>query len=647
MPFARAELPGMGPQSSGCSCSVDTGLWVNLYNEIYDDVAEKMKQTGLFFNEEHVKHEASKRFMLHVYLPDIKSVVKEWRGDKVMDGTVYDVTNHGLEIVWKGERITAEYEFVLKRRSMGLEDPDETRTFYRAQKKILASPNADVWFPVHEKADGEDRIRYAAHWVRDGNRVRAETHRIAGDRDLSLKEARQVIREKVGSYAPHETSKTDASFVFSNIQEADHRRKTLQAQYDHNIKQQKDIISPQDIDIKMVHVEKIYNPNRQVDAYPAEHRVIRDAADTLLHSSQRITKDTTTASVAFASFLRESFRKKKRIDARSTIKNIESRRQQKAKEKFISQKILSFFRQSQPERPEGKIRHKVAHWMRRLENNVDTQHVVHAVANMSAGIRKRIVLLSDIVSKFFPWTRGATGTLEGGAAKRRTQSIKEKQGEREREFKKAGWFIKLFKRENDKQAVEEHWNIICKVQPLKAEKISPFYTMLRALAAKLQIFPVASKREGIEITTQQVKEKQELMSEEMLPEDNHLVREKSIDMFETTSDFFVSALLWYVLYEADVVNFDAQNPSLVDEKNINVSIHQYKTEKLVQSTAGGNWILFSIIWYLAMIREQGKRQGVKQKKKGGSKKKTIIWDRNTTNPPAILPQHNIIFVFRS
>lgn len=222
--FNGKNMPAIaevGSASDGaCSCRVNSGLWIDLHNEIYTELEQESRSQGKTITEEvkkDLKREASKRFMLQVYLPDVKHIVMERRGDMVMNGSVvYDVTDHGLELEWKGKRVTAEYEFIIKRREKGTENTEESKTFYLAQQAMMTSPNAEAWFPVHEKnKNGEYQIRYANYWKRVGNQVLTKTVRIADERtDLSLAEAQEVIRQQTSNRFL-ETQATPEAYVFS------------------------------------------------------------------------------------------------------------------------------------------------------------------------------------------------------------------------------------------------------------------------------------------------------------------------------------------------------------------------------------------------------------------------------------------------
>lgn len=644
MPFARAEVPGMSQQSSGCSCSVDTGLWVDLYHEIYDDVEKEMRETGSPFHENLAKQEASKRLMLRVIVPDVRAIRSERSGKAVIEyEDEYKITDQGLMVNWNGKVVSAEQLFVSKRRSMGREDPDETRTFYSAQEKILASSHAEVWFPVHHKVDGEDHIRYAAHWVRDGSRVLAEMHRIGGeDRGLSLREARQVIQEKVRSYAPHETHETDASSVLSNIPVVDHGGETRQAQHEHNQKTQKEVFLDSNNDRKPIPAENIIHADHRAKTGFAEHQVIRDATDTLVQSAYSIKKDIRSTARSLAHYLQETTGIRRKTAFQKNRKEHQGDTHVQAKEKQRSpffQKLEPFLRPFQFKK-QRTVKER---------NTSPLQRERHLRIKINT---RGIVSLRNAVSELLLWPVSIIGMFQGEVERHMTQSMEKKGKQWKREAISVRWFMKLFKRGHNKQPAHEHGNITERVQPLKAEKlvaekkrlverISPFYTMLHALAAKLRMFPGVLDRYGAESVTQHAKKKQDLPSEGVLPDDNRLDRETPIYFFETINSFFFAAILWYVLHEADAINTDTQSLYHVDEKHMDVPVRQYKTEKLEQSATGGNWILFSIIWYLAMIREQGLKQVYSsqftvQRKKG----KKIKSDFR-------LPSQGVIFAFRS
>jgi len=193
-------------------CTICVSSWIERYEEIEKDV----QNSGTVTSEPEIKQEARKRFMLNVYVPDVRSIVPEKRGDKEIPGEKdYIVTDQGVMVETNDGPVSAEYLFITKRQEKGLEDTGETATIRAALNHIQSSSTAEVYFPVHNQTDGVDQVRFVAHWKREGDRVKAEMIRIKSDGpDSSMDDA----HARIASMVQHdftETRKSERSFVFS------------------------------------------------------------------------------------------------------------------------------------------------------------------------------------------------------------------------------------------------------------------------------------------------------------------------------------------------------------------------------------------------------------------------------------------------
>jgi hypothetical protein len=99
---------------------------------------------------------------------------------------------------------------------------------------------------------------------------------------------------------------------------------------------------------------------------------------------------------------------------------------------------------------------------------------------------------------------------------------------------------------------------------------------------------------------------------------------------ETVSDFAFSFVLWRFL----VVNEHEPERKVMEDQPTEV-----KEAMNEESAPQGNWLLFAIIWYLAMLREQG-HAGLPVKKKKTKKTRLL---RFTNEDALIVPVREVMF----
>lgn len=196
-------------------CNVSVSCWI----ENYEEIEEGVRSSGTFSTEPEIKQEASKRFTLNSFVPDVRSIVKERSGAKeVAAEKDFLVTDQGVMVETNAGLVSAEDLFITRRQKKNLEDVDESETLRAAFTSIISSPTAEVYFPVHNKTDGVDQVRYVSHWKREGNKVKAKMIRIdEGGTDKSMKDAHTIISELVGDGFT-ETRRSERHYVFSKIQ---------------------------------------------------------------------------------------------------------------------------------------------------------------------------------------------------------------------------------------------------------------------------------------------------------------------------------------------------------------------------------------------------------------------------------------------
>jgi len=142
-------------------------------------------------------------------------------------------------------------------------------------------------------------------------------------------------------------------------------------------------------------------------------------------------------------------------------------------------------------------------------------------------------------------------------------------------------------------------------------------------------FPVEEQQKAIEKEKEMVEEKivqiwEVIMSEKTAVTTIHAPSE-FIDLEPKEKDveqFSFAFAVWAIL---KLINYRAALGSLVAKPSLIAWIQKGKPEGLIQKEVG-LWILFSIIWYLAMIREQGAQNNqVPQAQKKKKRKEVVIY----------------------
>lgn len=186
-------------RSGGCeapSCNVSTQLWVDLHHEIEDEE----RKSGIHNTESDIRRATSARFM-KLYVKDVQTIQVEWSDKTVFPADDLLVTEQGVMTRMGDAYTPAEYEFITKRQEKGTEDLDESKTLRAALRTIVASDDAEVYFPVHNQGpDGNDQIRYVAHWKRVGNRIKTEMIKVNSPYgDNSLVEVQKNLDIRIGN----------------------------------------------------------------------------------------------------------------------------------------------------------------------------------------------------------------------------------------------------------------------------------------------------------------------------------------------------------------------------------------------------------------------------------------------------------------
>lgn len=216
-----AEFGAQGP----VGCSVDVCNWMNVYNQLLDGFKQEVVVGGGELDEETIKvvrQKASREFMSGWYVPDVKSIVREWSRAEVVDSdVVYVRSEFGYQIQRKDTQEvigSTEEMFIKKRQELGKEDTEESLTLKKAFEAV--ETNGEVYFPVHNQTDGKDAVRYVAHWVKEGDVIKPEMLRIARDGDdKTLSEVHKMLANTLGLDGYKEVRQSERAFVYVKSQE--------------------------------------------------------------------------------------------------------------------------------------------------------------------------------------------------------------------------------------------------------------------------------------------------------------------------------------------------------------------------------------------------------------------------------------------
>lgn len=328
-------------RAGGCeapSCNVLTQLWIELHGEI----EQETRNSGAYHTEADIRQATSIRFM-DLYMKDVRSIKDEWSGREVIPADDLLVTEKGV-VTRVGDRLVpAEYEFITKRQEKGLEDKAESATLRAALSAITASPEAEVYFPVHNTGkDGTDQIRYIAHWKRSGDRIKTETINVVGDQsDKTLPETHKSIRAIIGrDFTEHMDS--SRAYIFTRGVDEGHIRfakpRVEKSNATHNrIDASTETISRDDVR------ERYSSPAAANEVY-SKATIDTMLTDTVIHVGNKVLHDTKDTAVALGAF----------VLRRASEQNSDKRRISKKDDRRIARRITDRIRELFSKTPEDK-----------------------------------------------------------------------------------------------------------------------------------------------------------------------------------------------------------------------------------------------------------------------------------------------------
>ncbi len=623
-PSRMARYEGGGRETS---CNVSTKIWIDLH----DDIEQKIRTSGTYHTESEVKKATSIRFM-SLYVKDVQTIREEWSGKEVIPGDDLLVTDRGVMTRVGDEYVSAEHQFITKREEKGLEDRGESRTLRAAIGAMVASPEAEAYFPVHNQgSDGTDQIRHVAHWKRVGNRIKTEMINISGNQqDKTLLEAQRTLEYAIGKDFMHHQDST-RSYIFTrgvqregiHFSEINHQQKrtSLNLSFD---RARDSRATPE-----------VFRETHQ------KNTLDRALSDTMIYVSNKVVHDTKDAVASLGTFVfREALEQKRRLQTKTQKSDTQ------AVGTIVDRIQALFF--SDAEQNSNKKESKRITTLSMREKPIDIRADIQkhhelmrrgvaalaVISETGIAVHAGPMILASLVEQLPPSVQAVGKSIERHAKK---ELRKEK-----KELRKA-------KREAKKDSV--------KVQPLRSERVEPFRAAkerkkkkvrvkvstevkvgnrkeqrrrvkrskengVKKVATAEKLTPIVTKRRErrekrklqrvVEKSVRRYKKKESRRVQPLIEKKRSIQKKER----EAVTGMVFGWMVWMMLNRA---NF----PSV--ESKIAMVVQERRGAKLIHPSGVQQWVLRSIIWYLTAIREQGMKNYPMKKKRRTLPKQGIIF----------------------
>lgn len=646
-------------RSGGCevsSCNVSTQLWIDLHQEIEQDIRKR----GTYRTEEEIQKNTSIRFM-SLYIKDVQTITQEWSGKKVIPADDLLVTNRGVMTRVGDEYVSAEYEFITKRQEKGLEDKDESRTLRAAINAVMASSDAEVYFPVHNQgSDGSDQIRFIAHWKRIGNRIKAEIINIVGNtQDKDFAEAQRMLQATIGrEFVYHQDS--PRAYIFTHGVD-EHNVQITKPYVDKENKIHNNIQAiPEESEQRNRFSKMHYDDSMEFQGSSEAAKELRsrdplDAvfSDTVIHVGNKVfhdTKDTVDALGAFVLRKASERTKKQKADSQTPDRQVA---------RTVIERIHELFSKNPENRdsikhPERLTLEKIREKPVRIGEVIRKRHqemrqaitVLAIVADTRVGIAAIPLLIGALAKELPQQVKAVEKSIR--RHERRKRRVKNRElrimGKRKTEKKLHG------RRASDRRSgeVAASQSETKRVpEPRKKKSKEQKRMRLRELVRykerkrqttkkkeKQTVFPERSAQKFdvvLRKTIVRLARKLEKKEKTLLPISEE-VKEQRKEKIVTKFTF--TWVLW-LLQETNSRHSRIDNPN-------NNTLEQ---SAIILQKEPTQWILLSILWYLAMIRE--KKAYSVQRTAYRKKKKSKFKSNNFTLAGWQLPNQAIIFAYGS
>lgn len=175
------------------SCKIDEKSWIDTFNETIDEQVKKdLPNAGT----KEIESEKRIRFM-DMYQKHIRSMQEENSGkEKITNATTYLIRDGQIGIQeTSGHFVTLEDAFIKRMETHGKND-GSADTLRLASQEILSNQAAEIYLPVHNIENGEQKIRFVSRWWREGDVVKSEMIRMEGP-EKTLAETKAWMDEHI------------------------------------------------------------------------------------------------------------------------------------------------------------------------------------------------------------------------------------------------------------------------------------------------------------------------------------------------------------------------------------------------------------------------------------------------------------------
>ena len=623
-------------EGGGCetSCNVSTKIWIDLH----DDIEQEVRKSGTYETEEEIQKNTSIRFM-SLYVKDVQTIREEWSGKEVIPGDDLLVTDRGVMTQVGDEYVPAEHQFITKRQEKGLEDRGESRTLRAAIGAMVASPEAEAYFPVHNQgSDGTDQIRHVAHWKRVGNRIKTEMINISGNQqDKTLLEAQRTLEYAIGKNFVHHQDST-RSYIFTrgvqregiHFSEINHQQKrtSLNLSFDRA------------------------GDSRATPEFLREthqgNTLDRALFDAMIHVGNKVaydTKDTVTALGAFVLHKASERRRKQGIKSQTPDRQVERTMTEHIRELFSKSAEDRSHENQQTRLTIEKIREKPVRMVEVIEKRYREMRkevvAIKVIAETGAAVHALPAILASLAEKHPAPVRAVEKSI-------RRHKLRKAKREAKKDSVKVQPFqplrserVELFRAAKERKRKKVRTEVNRERKRVKRSKENG----IKKIAAASEKIPSALKkresqekrrlRQVVEKSLRRHKKKELRRSEKRETKKDSSIQRKER---EAVAGMVFGWMVWVMLNRANFPPVESKIAKLVQERRGAKLVH------LPGGLEGGDreptpWVLLSIIWYLTAIREQGMQSNPTN-------------PTNTTNNQMkkrnmVIPQYAVIFAYNS
>jgi len=598
------------------SCSVRVKSWIDTFNDVVDaEVRKDMPDAS----EKEIQKEKIIRFN-KIYQTDVRSIIIENSGKTKIDSpTEYVIKGKEVGIERDGHFRSLEEAFIKRMDKYDLDD-GSAGTIRQACKEIQKSVDSVIYIPVHNIEKGQQKIRFVTKWERSGEKVKVTMLRMDGP-DKSIVESFQWMKNNLEGFSPKVNKQDNAGDVYIFVKsDGNHETELTKSQ---NVQEH-----PRHVNLQRQYF--LETPGEE-----SEKRKQKSFVDTIGGNIKREFVHTQRNIQHY--YEGESQRKREaRLRNRGKV-------EQKAEMKHDKTE-----RKNELEMQRGKKRLKesvLTHFIFEQKKVAEKKkQTIMWSAVTGVGIGGAILHLHELATlPVLKVTKKEKRNLRKEMRKMRmAENTQNKIVKKEKQIRKKE--KKILKKEEKQSLLKKKEHVIYSQSKIEVRLNKKEKKKTNELKEKQKKFVLKPKEQRIveivnalkmvslkkeKIFNRSEKKRKRIEKKTRTAEKPRLKkREQKLKKHEAVFNFFQAFLLFKLF--ALVKNEQSEKK----ESDIKVRKIDQKEQLENSMETETPFILLSIIWYLVMVREQGKVTYVKKKKakkkgKNSIKKHGVIFDRTS------------------